>query len=529
VTAAPAIPRAIPAATMASSLPLDSRELRQAVGMFGSDVLGRWGAEQKVKKWALARSGNAYRAKDGRAVPGDLLAHLTGAQTLAVGPITRSIVIDADLVSKGQEASAELKVSARAAVDAVLSAFGIPALHFDSARGSHTWIRCNTTPTPETLASFERAIGGQYDGPGKIEVYPQGGKAIRLPWGVYLGVERRPVPDMPNEELMTWFSWPERASAEQLAAVEREFPPPPPPRPQEKKALPAPAPTPETTADALSAPPGRLHSPAPCAGWGKWPVCKQLVAINGPLAGRRHNTLLTLACEAVVSGERDETRLLDFLLAVPRPHSETTAAEHHKDAYYAARDALELHAANDPRRFSSCPRVPTHSGLAATSQHRSTFEHVCDEEKAAICTIHRRWQREQNLPAYDHILRSSIWRNSQGAGLGLGPAAKAVYRLLLYLSGGDTERTISASHNYVAVKLTNEVRLPTVRRLKGKLLLYGLIVQMEGSTHHYRVPLLSPARVSELEAQLGTDVLEARAKQEILDRWDDSAKFKSRR
>lgn len=527
MTVAPLNPRTIASTT---GLPFDSRELRQAVGMFGSDVLGRWGAEQKVKKWALVGSGKGYRARDGRALPGDLLAHLTGEKTLAVGPITRCIVIDADLVSKGQEASAKLKAEARAAGDAVLSDFGIPALHFDSARGSHTWIRCTTTPTPETLAAFERAINAHYDGPGMIEVYPQGGKAIRLPWGVYVGVERRPVPDIPNEELLEWFSWPERASAEQLAAVETAFPPPPPPRPQEKEGVPAaPAPTPETTADALSAPPGRLHPPAPCAGWEKWPVCKQLMAIKGPLAARRHNTLLMLACEAVESGERDETRLLAFLLAVPRPHSETTAAEHHKDAYHAARDALELHANNDPRRFSSCPRVPRHSGHPSTSQHRSTFEHVCDDEKAKVCTIHRRWEREQNLPPYDHILHSSIWRDGRGQyGLGLGLQAKEVYKLLLRLSGGEPTRRVSASARYVAIKLTHEVGKNAVGPILKRLLDNGLIVGVE-SARDYRVPLLTPARVSEIEGQLGTDAVSENRRAAIRKEWDEFESFKTTR
>lgn len=510
--------------TATASLPLDSHELRQAISIFGADVLGGWGADAKVKKWAYVGSGKGYRARTGRAVPSDVLAHLTGQATLAIGPITRAIVIDGDLTAKGTDATPEQKATVQAAVDSLLADFDLPALHFDSARGLHTWLRCTETPTQATLDAFERALTERYNGPGSIEVYPKGGKAIRLPWGMY-GVERRAVPELSNEELLRWLAFPVRATVEQLAALTAAFPPPRAERPQAKKAVDQAAPALEGAGGAPTAAPGLLLPPAPCTGWENWPVCKQIRAIKGPQPSRRHHTLNMLACEAVVSGERNEEKLRAFLLAVPRPHSQTPAAEHRNEVFYAGRDALALHAANDPRRFSSCPRVPRHSGNSYTALHRSTFEHVCDEEKAAACTIHRRWQREQFLPAYDHITHSSIWRSGNGAGQGLGHGAKAVYRLLLHLSGGDSERQVAASTKYIAIKLLNDVALRSVSALRQRLLDAGLIEKVEGRTYHFRVPLLTPAAIAQLEARLGTDILATRARDDLLERWDDGKPF----
>ena len=127
-----------------------------------------------------------------------------------------------------------------------------------------------------------------------------------------------------------------------------------------------------------------------------------------------------LACEAVESSERDTQRLAAWLASLPRPDSRTSSSEHAADARAAALGAVRLHAENDARRLSSCPLIPTHSGHPAAAQHRSTFEQECSPERASKCPILLASKRAQNLPAYDHVLASSIWRDRRGHGLGLG-------------------------------------------------------------------------------------------------------------
>ena len=255
------------------------------------------------------------------------------------------------------------------------------------------------------------------------------------------------------------------------------------------------------------------------------------MALEGPLVGKRNHTLLMLACEAVVSGERDEKKLVRFLLSVPRPHSRTPQAEHAQEARAAAKGALRLYAANDPRSYSSCPHVPRHGGEPTASQHRSTYQHACAPERAASCPIHKRWQHEQNLPAYQHIIISSIWRDGRGNGAGFGSKGKEVYKIFLRFSGGEPERVFAAADRYIAINLPNDhVRRRDVPKIVDALVANGLVELVQRGAppdrpSTYRVPYRPPAWISELEAKLGTDRLERNARNEILRDWHKAGAF----
>src|SRR5262249_46030935 len=135
--------------------------------------------------------------------PGDVLAHFRGEKIIAVGPVTRALVIDHDLpgIASGEEASTDAKDQARNAVTMLLDSFGIPHLHFDGARGVHTWIRLTRDVTDEERGALLALLNSDDRHPelaatGAIfEVYPNGGRALRLPFGVYIGKPRGAVPE----------------------------------------------------------------------------------------------------------------------------------------------------------------------------------------------------------------------------------------------------------------------------------------------------------------------------------------------
>jgi len=483
--------------------------LLDAIGRFGTDVLRQWGYGGKVKVWDSPTSGKDYTspANGKRQVePSDLLGHFRGEKVIAVGPIARALVIDADLDANDDE---QIKRAGGEYVSLVLDSFGIPYVHHDGRSGYHTWIRLHRDSTREEIAALAAILNRE----GKtFQVFPLGGTALRLPFGLYCGKPRHTVPAQDPAAYIRWLTDPDRATGEQLTALVEKAPKPA--RTPKPPARPATPPAGEAAAD---------HdvpaSPAPITGWERWPDCKRALATSGPLPHRRHNTMLALACEAVESGERSEEHLTRFLASIPRPHSRTGRVEHEADARRAARDALRLHAEDDPRRFSSCPHIPGHSEHPAGSQHRDTFEHECTPERAATCPIYRHWQRAQNLPAYRHIIDSSIWRSGRGAGAGLGQEAKAVYGLMLYLSGGDPERVITAAIRYIAIKLPNEVNERSVHVIRDRLLEHGLIIDVDKTKGRFRVPLLTPARITALEAELGTDELLRRERKAILRHW----------
>ena len=162
-----------------------------------------------------------------------VLRHLVGLWTLGVWPLHNAVVIDVDLpvAKKLSEARRSEKEAAAAAVSVVLERFGIPHLHFDSRRGSHTWIRCESEPTPEAVGALGRLLNEQPSLDGRIELRPKGALAIRLPLGVSHGIGRGPLmTELPQSELLQWLADPPRATATQLAAVVAQAPPPPPPR-----------------------------------------------------------------------------------------------------------------------------------------------------------------------------------------------------------------------------------------------------------------------------------------------------------
>jgi hypothetical protein len=452
-------------------------------------------------------------------------------------------VIDHDLanVASGEEADEEAKRAALEAVGLLLDTFGIPHLHFDGARGVHTWIRLDRDATADELAAIGRLLNGSARHPAlavtgpTFEVFPHGGNALRLPLGVYLGKPRHAVPALSPDECLDWLARPTRATGDQLAALVAAAPAEEPARPAGARRTPAP-----TTVAPLHAPAAPVvadDDAEPCEdepvkGWNRWPKCKQAVAINGPAAGKRHAALLMLACEAVESGEQDEGRLFQLLTTMPRPHSQTAQAENEKDARTAIQGAFKLHDDNDPRRFSSCPHVPSHSGDPTSSQHRASFEHNCTPEAAQSCPIHRAWQRNQNLPAFQHVLSSSIWRDGRGNGAGFGAASKAVYTCLLRRSGGDPDNIFPASERYVWAHVINEARRGAIRSALRALAAEGLIECVQagepkpgGQPSLYRVPFRTGAWVKELEAKLGTDRLEKNARRELHRAWGAEEPF----
>ena len=144
-----------------------------------------------------------------------------------------------------------------------------------------------------------------------------------------------------------------------------------------------------------------------------------------------------------------------------------------------------------------------------------------------LCHFHQRWQQEQNLPAYAHVLASSIWRGRQGSGAGLGYKAKEVYKLMLRLSGGDPERTITASRRYITIRLPNDVTEDTARKARTQLLGHGLIEAVDAERAQYRVPFRPPSWLAALEARLGTDRLERNTIREIQRHWQANDHFRS--
>jgi hypothetical protein len=201
------------------------RELRQAIGLFGFDVLGGWGARARVRRWHTPTTHKDYGQHGNgqhRAHAEHVLAHFLGNTALAVSPITRTLVIDGDAQPHDEEASDEKKQAGIDAVSLFLDSFAIPYMTFDSAGGFHTWIRLARDPTKaerDALAFLLDELAGSHELPFDFELFPHSDRPIRLPLGNYLGLPRYSVPQLDADEMLRWLSWPERATDEQLAAV----------------------------------------------------------------------------------------------------------------------------------------------------------------------------------------------------------------------------------------------------------------------------------------------------------------------
>src|SRR5262245_44991780 len=129
---------------------IGDEELKEAVGRFYYDVLGEaeksWSSPTDAKDWKASRHPR----------PSAIVDHLRGKVTYGVGPIGRAIVIDHDSerTPSGEEEVEATKAEARAAVSLLLDSFGIPHVHFDGARGAHTWIRLDRDATEAELAAL---------------------------------------------------------------------------------------------------------------------------------------------------------------------------------------------------------------------------------------------------------------------------------------------------------------------------------------------------------------------------------------
>jgi hypothetical protein len=530
------------AASLAAPLAeVDELELREAVAAFGRDVLNGWAgsADDKVKVWESPTDRKDYSHRSNgkrRVTPSDVLAHLRGEKIIAVGPVRRALVIDHDLpgVATGEDADEASKDAARGAVTTLLDSFGIPHLHTDGARGVHTWIRLDRHATAEERAALLALLNGAERHHAlaatraTFEVYPSGGRALRLPFGCYIGKPRGAVPERSVGELLRWLSDPERATDDQLellvAAAPNVKPGPPVQDGASKPRGPLSA-TSRTIPGANDA----TAPPAPIEGWERWPACKREVAVEGPLANKRNATLLALANEAVESGERDAEKIVRLLDAMPRPHSTTSAQEHHREAVAAVEGAFRLFEANDARRLSGCPHIPHHSGNPTTSSHRDAIQHACTPEAAAVCPIFQRWQKSQTIPAFAYVLQSSIWRDGSGQyGLGLGNKAKEVYRFLLARSGGDPAHSFEASQRYIEAHLIGTVRREGIRDILSRLLNIGLVEHVSDDWPIYRVPHRNKEWVDALARELGTDTVDEKQRDELRRHWESNKHFRSR-
>lgn len=507
----------------------DETRLREAVDAFGRDVLGSWSGH--VKLWTTPTDRKEYRAaKTTRmhrnVAPADFLAHLRGEHVAAVAPIGRAIVIDADLAA---DESAETKEKGRAHVALILDTFGIPHVHHDGRSGFHTWIRLHRDPSDDEKKALAAILAEKWDGQGGFQVFPLGGTALRLPFGLYLERPRQTAPSMDIDAMLAWLAAPERATDEQLAALVTSAPGKP--EPDRTPASPAARPLETVTAPRRTKNEGHLPRPRvqePITGWNRWPDCKQVVAQEGAPPRKRHDTLVALAHEAVESGERNEKRLARWLASIPRPNSTTPGAENDTDAKYAATNALRLFMENDPRRFSSCPQIPNHSGWQQSQRHRATFQHECSPERAANCPIYQKWHQAQNLPAFAHILRSSIWRGGQGPGAGLGHQAKLAYQVVLRRSGGDPDLVFPASLNWVGIYVVDEgirrAAIPKIMRRLAQEDLIEKVGQNDDGTSLYRVPFRSQEWIDAKEAELGTSDQAQKARDAILRDWNKPAR-----
>ena len=493
---------------------IDEAVLLDAIGRFGADVLRQWGAGGKVKVWQSSTDRKDYTnpANGKRQVtPPDLLAHFRGEKVIALAPIARALVIDADLDADDDE---EIKQEGGEYVSLILDSFAIPHVHHDGRSGYHTWIRLDRDATRAEIAALAAILNREDT---KFQVFPLGGTALRMPFGLYCGKPRHTVPAQEPEACIRWLIDPERATDEMLAALVEKAPKPA--TRKVNKPTPDAAPPPQPAPTVLDIP----AAPAPLVGWEWWPVCKRQLAIQGPLGGKRHNSLNALACEAGESGERDIDRLIRLLASVPRRHSHTSEIEHATDVRYAAEGALRLHEQRDPRRLSSCPHVPRHSGHPDTAQHRSAFAHLCDDEAKLACPIHAQWKRNQDVSGYDWLFDPphSVWRDAGGNGSGLGYKAMLVYRFLLRRSGGDPEHDFQASRRYIAKHLMNQVRDDAVGKIRDRLIDVGLVERAhpDPAIPLFRVPARDRAWFDALAVTLGTDVHQRTEENRYLLHW----------
>ena len=520
---------------------VDDRRLEEAAERFGRDVLGGW--SQPGRYWRTETELKRWRAGKGRARPSDFRAHFRGEQTSGVGPIRRAIVVDHDLeqTPSGQEAPAEAKERSANAVSLLLDSFGIPHVHFDGARGVHTWIRLNREPTQPELDALAELLNGEgrhqelADAGAVFEVYPNGGRNLRLPFGRYLGRARHALPRLEDEAALAWLEMPERVTDAQLAAIVEAAEALLPANQPNTTRQPHHEPPSSETANESALGPLQEHqsesddAQKPIEGWKRWPACKKTVATNGPAPQKRHDTLLALACEAVESGERDRERLVRFLRGIPRPSSRTSDDENERDVLAAVDGALRLFEANDARRLSGCPHIAYHSGNPSTRRLRGAIEHACTDEAAAACPILARWRRGQEVPAFAYIIRSSIWRDGSGQyGRGLGYKAKEVYKLLLSRSAGDPTASFEASHRYIEAHLLGVVRREGIRAILRKLIDHGLVERVSNDAPIYRVPHRPKAWIDALARELGTDEVERRQRDELERHWQSNKNFRPR-
>jgi hypothetical protein len=201
------------------------RELRQAIGLFGFDVLGDWGARARVRRWHTPTTHKDYGQHGNgqhRAHAEHVLAHFLGN--------TRTCRFTNHTNSRDRRRRATPRRGSKRREEASRDrrCIPLPRLVRDSVydvrlgrRIPHLdrLARDPTKAERDALAFLLGELAGSHELPFDFELFPHSDRPIRLPLGNYLGLPRYSVPQLDADEMLRWLSWPERATDEQLAAV----------------------------------------------------------------------------------------------------------------------------------------------------------------------------------------------------------------------------------------------------------------------------------------------------------------------
>ena len=191
-----------------------------------------------------------------------------------------------------------------------------------------------------------------------------------------------------------------------------------------------------------------------------------------------------------------------LLLAIPRNgYSAQSDTDLDASARAIAKDKIAQAQAGKPI-YSGC-------GFRNAAGHLAeTFSELCTEVRSHSCGIGLWPYPGSECHRYGPLLRSSIWRDGRGKGMGLGLATRMVYEYLLARARGNAI-PVEASQRFLAdvLPLSEKAARAALRRLCE----FGLLESIGKS--EFRVcdpPTLIAIR--DLEATLGTGDLDFRAR-----------------
>jgi hypothetical protein len=423
-----------------------------------------------------------------------VLRHLKGELTIAAAPLQRVIVVDVDIrnVLLGEEASNHQKQTCAREISLILGAHAIPHTHFDSRRGTHTWIRLEQELDVDSdLKLLERRLGGLVEDHASVEVRPDGGMGIRLPFGTTLG-RRRSFFERPHrdEEMIAWLRNPTRASPDAVRALLAGCA-----HAGNEAAV--------DVAGASSQVPSYHAShevvaplTAP-AGFERWCICKKDKFVRGlETEGERHWTYLMVAAEAALHADLSEQELVDVQLSIPdNDLSNSSDAECLADARQNAKDILgRIHEGR--ALMTGCAFDNPEGPL------RATFSHLCTLERSRTCRAAASVDPEAT--EYKAVLRSTLWRGSHGSSRGLGGTARVVYADCVRRAHGRAGARVHATGRYLEGRLKYVTRKgadAALRRLSSSDI--QLLIK-QCPTEYALAPPLSTDELRQLEERLGT-------------------------